>query len=89
MAYYLARRYLSMSPREWDALAWWEQRMYLEGYEEEGLIEPGDGSADPTVVNERVHHSGGTTITERRHHATFSGQPGELTAFGFTERTLG
>lgn len=62
--------------------------MYLEGYEEEGLIERHGGGSDPTVVKEQVHQSGGTTITERHHVTTFSQQPGEMTAFGITERTL-
>lgn len=63
--------------------------MYLEGYEEEGLIEPINGSEDPTVVSEEVHRSGGTTITDRAHRATFSGVPGEMSAFGLHETTLG
>lgn len=63
--------------------------MYVEGYEEEGLIEFREGSGDPTVVSEEVHQAGGTTITERQHESTFSMQPGELAAFGFRETTLG
>lgn len=60
--------------------------MYVEGYVEEGLIE--EGSSDPTVVSQEVHRSGGTTITDRKHAATFSGTPGELSAFGLREKTL-
>ncbi len=30
---YFARRYLALSPPEWDALGWDVQRMYLEGME--------------------------------------------------------
>lgn len=63
--------------------------MYLEGYESEGLIERSGAPDDPTVKSQQVHHSGGTTITEREHETTFSMQPGEFTAFGgLTERTL-
>ena len=62
--------------------------MYLEGYEEEGLVETRSGSPDSTVVDERVHHSGGTTITERKHEAVFSMVPGEMAAFGIPEQTL-
>lgn len=61
--------------------------MYLEGYEEEGLVES-HGSADPTVTAEQVHRSGGTTITERQHEAKFSNLPGEMAAFGIPEMTL-
>lgn len=63
--------------------------MYLEGYVDEGLVTPADRSHDPTVVSEEVHQSGGTTITDRRHETTFSMEPGEMTAFGLTEQTLG
>lgn len=62
--------------------------MYFEGFEEEGIIERVEGSMDSTVVDERVHHSGGTTITDRDHHMTASMEPGELAVFGFREQTL-
>ena len=77
-----------MATSEWDALAWWEQKMYLEGFEDEGLVQAASGTNDPTVKSEQVHQSGGTTITEREHGATFSGIPGEMSAFGLPERTL-
>lgn len=77
-----------MSPSEWDGLAWWEQQMYLEGFEDEGLVERRDGT-DQTVVSEEVHRSGGTTVTERHHETTFSMMPGEMAAFGLHETTLG
>jgi hypothetical protein len=32
-----------MTRAEWDTLEWWEQRLYLEGFEDEGLIRRGDG----------------------------------------------
>lgn len=63
--------------------------MYLEGYEEEGLIEVSDTPVESTVKSQEVHHSGGTTITEQEHEATFSMQPGEMSAFGLAETTLG
>lgn len=62
--------------------------MYLEGYEDEGLIETRSGSTDPSVVHEKSHQSGGTTITERDHTAKFSLVPGEMSAFGISEQTL-
>lgn len=64
--------------------------MYAEGYVWEGLIEHrGDGAgSDSTVVSEEVHQSGGTTITERKHRQVFSGEPGEMSAFGITETTI-
>lgn len=77
-----------MTPQEWDGLAWWEQQMYLEGYEDEGLVEQRAGSEDSSLVDEQVHQSGGTTITERKHEAKFSLVPGEMAAFGIPERTL-
>lgn len=61
--------------------------MYLEGYVWEGIIEH-QGAPDSTVVSEQVHRSGGTTITERKHKTVFSGQPGEMSAFGITETTI-
>lgn len=66
--------------------------MYLEGYENEGLIRGSDDAADgedrSNLVNEEVHQSGGTTITDREYHTTFDGEPGEMAAFGITETTL-
>lgn len=49
----MARRYLTLSPDEWDALPWWQQRVYLEGYEWEGLIEKNGESQDegPTKMS--------------------------------------
>ena len=88
-AYYMARRHLGMSPAEWDALAWWEQKMYLDGYTWEGLIERTDSAEDPTVVAAQVHQEGSTTVTDRQHAATFSGAPGEMAAFGIPEQRLG
>lgn len=88
MTYYLVRRHLGYSPREWDQLAWWQQQLYLEGLEEEGLIETVAGSADPSLVDQQVSHSGSTTIVDQQFHSDFSGQPGEMAAFGIRERTL-
>lgn len=42
----MAKRYLGMAPREWDALPWHEQEMYREGYEWEGLIRSANTSPD-------------------------------------------
>lgn len=88
--YYLARRYLGLTPAGWDALAWWEQKAYLEGFEEEGLISSAGtgGRADPTLVDEKVRKSGNTTVIDRKHEATFSMIPGEMAAFGIPERTI-
>lgn len=77
-----------MPAAEWDGLPWWQQMMYLDGMEDEGLIERTDAPADPTVVSTEVHRSGGTTIIDRKHEATFSGLPGEMSAFGIKERSL-
>lgn len=62
--------------------------MYLEGYEDEGLVERREGSPDPNVVAEESHRAGGTTITDRKYSATFSGLPGEMSAFGIPERSI-
>lgn len=40
--HYLAKRRLNMSVAEWDALPWYDQRMYMEGFVEEGLLSTGD-----------------------------------------------
>lgn len=85
----MARRRLNLSADEWDALPWWLQRTYFEGYEWEGLIERTTGSTDPTVVSTEVHRSGGTTITDSKHHATFDGTPGEFVTFGIQEQWIG
>lgn len=77
-----------MSPAEWDGLAWWQQMMYLDGFEWEGIVTRSDGD-DPRGEVTAVHQSGGTTITERRASATFSGEPGEMEAFGIRTRKLG
>lgn len=33
--HYLVRRHLGLNPDQWDALAWWVQRCYIEGLMEE------------------------------------------------------
>lgn len=76
-----------MTVAEWDALAWWQQQMYLDGFEGEGLVKSADDD-DSTLVSEEVHQSGGTTIVDRQHTAIFSGLPGEMSAFGIPERSL-
>lgn len=40
-----------MGRAEWDALAWWEQRLYLEGLRDEFSDEPsrGSGGSDPDL----------------------------------------
>lgn len=89
LIYYLAQRHLSLSPPEWDRLAWWHQKVYLDGFEEEGILTTREGPSDSTVKSEKVHQTGSTTITEREHSTVFSGQPGEMAAFGIAEQTLG
>lgn len=39
MIWYLARRKLGLSPDEWDDLPWHHQRVYMEGFEQEELIQ--------------------------------------------------
>lgn len=39
MIWYLARRKLGLSPDEWDDLPWHIERMYMEGFEREELIQ--------------------------------------------------
>lgn len=62
--------------------------MFLEGLEEEGLVESVEGPADANLVDSEVHHSGGTTIVDQTFHADFSQVPGEMAAFGIPEQTL-
>lgn len=51
--YYLAKRRLGMSRPEWDALPWYDQRMYVEGFVEEGLLSTGnDHDVD---MNDPIH----------------------------------
>lgn len=71
--YYLAGRFLHMTPREWDELPWWVQRVYLEGFQAEGFLSDGTTPKAGTVDD---------------FHGALSGQPGELSALGFTEQTL-
>lgn len=61
--------------------------MYLEGYEDEGLVES-NGSGVRGNGRESVHRSGSTTITEREESTVFSGDFGEFSSFGFSERNL-
>lgn len=35
---YLAKSRLNLSPDEWEDLLWWEQRTYIEGFHDEGLL---------------------------------------------------
>lgn len=62
--------------------------MFLEGLEEEELIQSAPGGTDPTLTDTQVHQSGGTKIIDQTFHADFSGVPGELAAFGLPERTI-
>lgn len=85
----MARRHLGLSAKDWDTLDWWEQRLYIEGLVDEGLVSDGE-DADPTLTNEEVHGDGqGTTVTERNYHSTLNGEAGEFSDFGFTEQSLG
>lgn len=84
----MARRFLGMSAGEWGTQPWWLRKVYLEGLESEGLVAYSEGSGDPTVVSEEVHRAGSTTIVDRKHQAVFSGDAGEMAAFGIPERTL-
>lgn len=86
----MARRQLGMDPGSWDALPWWQQRMYLEGYEWEGLVEsPDGGPQDSNVVDQQVHYEGGNKVTDTTTEEKFSLVAGEFTAAGFTEQTMG
>lgn len=68
-----------MSTKKWDGLSWWEQQLYLEGYADEGLVQENDDtsydSRDGSLVDEEVHHSGGTTITDRKYRGVADGGP--------------
>lgn len=45
IAYYLARRHLGFSVAEWQALPWWQSRLYAEGLAEE-FADPGVSHVD-------------------------------------------
>jgi hypothetical protein len=66
-----------MSVAECDALAWWVQRLYLEGLSEEFS----DSNAQPSGAGPQQNIRTDSTV--------FDGTPGELAAFGFNEQTLG
>jgi len=44
LVYYLARRFLRLSPEEWDGLPWYERYVYLDGFTQEGLLNFGDNN---------------------------------------------
>ena len=77
LAYYLARRHLGLSPGEWDDLPWWQQKMFWEGYEQEGLIESADG---PSARDLDSPETGATAI--------LAGEPGEMESLGFQVHRL-
>lgn len=58
--YYLARRKLQLSPEEWDALPWWQERMYVEGFGEEEFVELDGTEFEPAqeAVDEPVSYEG-------------------------------
>lgn len=62
--------------------------MYLDGYVAEGLVERVERSTDPSVVAEKAHRDGNTTVVDRKHRTVFSMQPGEAAVFGLRERSL-
>jgi hypothetical protein len=73
----MARRYFGLGTAEWDNLLWWERALYLEGFEQEGLVSDGDapqqdGSPDPGTT--RVHDIGNNV--------------GDAARLGFKEVTL-
>jgi hypothetical protein len=79
-----------MSPREWDGLPWWEQRLYFEGYEWEGLIErSGAASDDPNVVSQKTYSQpDGTKVTDTKTAQVLDFTPGAFTSYGIPETTM-
>lgn len=69
---YLARRRLGITPTEWNALPWYEQRMYIEGFIEEGFlkraddedVEEGDPNVDPVTASDAELRRMGLTVIE-------------------------
>lgn len=55
--------------------------------QDEGLANAGEG-VSPGGPHERVTRNGGTTITERDETTVFSGDVGEVAAFGIKEQWL-
>lgn len=41
----MAERYLRYKPEEWEALPWWRQRMYVDGFVFEGFLQRDDEEA--------------------------------------------
>lgn len=78
MELYLARRYLGMSVAEWDNLAWWVRRTYIEGIEAEELVTNEQQSSTP---GEPGSSSGITDLS--------GAQVGESARLGHKEITIG
>lgn len=66
--YYVVRRHLRMSAADWDALAWWEQRLLTEGLNEEfkGNGEGPSGGAEGVVFSNRPGEMSRLGFTERQ-----------------------
>jgi hypothetical protein len=79
-----------MSPEAWDGLPWWEQKMYLDGYEWEGLIErSGSVSTDPNVVSQKTYRTAeGTSVTDTKTAQVLDFTPGAFANYGIPETTM-
>ena len=86
---YLARRYLKMGPHDWRNLPWWERRLYIEGFEAEGLVST-DGAVPvrpggpDSPVAERRRQEGNTTVIERDYRAGPTEDGDEFAGLGAT-----
>lgn len=73
-----------MSPREWEEAPWWEQRLLIEGLQDQEIIGTPD-DADPDVT---VEKQGSTTITNRKTVVDMADDAFDPAAFGFSTGTI-
>ncbi len=80
--YYWARRKLNFSRAEWDSLAWWEQKMYVDGMNAEADASSGDGEGGSNPrpapdaqaeASRRFAETGKTSLADAPADADFSG----------------
>ena len=85
----MARRHLGLSPEAWDALPWWEQKVYVDGYEWEGLIERSPASDDPNIVSQQTYRTAeGTKVTDTQTAQVLDFTPGAFSTFGIPETMM-
>lgn len=44
-----------MGPKKWRKLPWWQQRVYIEGLESEGILNRDEDSAEDTATSNQSY----------------------------------